>query len=101
MDFLPAKRDPNQGIGNPLSKGFELAATVGIFLFLGWLVDRAAGTQPVFMICFVVFALAGVGLRMWLGYDQEMRRQQDETLRRIGLRSGVTRPAEEVEGGEP
>ena len=50
MDLLPANRHLNRGFGDTLSRAFEFAAVVGVFLGLGWLLDRWAGTQPLFMI---------------------------------------------------
>lgn len=76
MDLLPAQRDLNRGFGDTLSRAFEFAGVVGVFLFLGWLVDRWLGTQPLFMILLTVFALVGQGVRLWYAYDAQMRKHE-------------------------
>ena len=76
MDLLPANRDLNRGFGDTLSRAFEFAAVVGVFLFLGWALDRWLGTQPVFMIVLVVFALIGQGVRLYYAYDAKMREHE-------------------------
>ena len=83
MDLLPANRHLNRGFGDTLSRAFEFAATVGVFLGLGWLLDRWAGTQPLFMILFTVFALIGQGVRLYYAYDQEMDRHDAERRARL------------------
>lgn len=78
MDLLPAKRDLNRGFGDTLSRAFEFAGVVAVFLGLGWLVDRWLGTQPVFMIVLTVFALVGQGVRIAYAYDAQMRKHEAE-----------------------
>lgn len=63
----------NRGFGDGMSRAFELVATPLLFAGLGYLVDRAVGTTPVFSIVLGLFAVAGVFARMWYGYDAEMR----------------------------
>jgi F0F1-type ATP synthase assembly protein I len=86
VDFLPANRQLNRSFGTTLSRAFEFAAVVGLFLFFGWLLDRAIGTQPLFMIVLTVFALAGQGVRMWYAYDAEMRKHEAEHEARLAAR---------------
>ena len=85
MDLLPAKRQLNRGFGDTLSRAFEFAVSLGLFLFLGWLIDRWLGTQPVFMIVLTIFAFAGLGVRMWISYDQEMRKHEAAHRDRHGV----------------
>jgi len=47
------------GIGDTLARGFEWAATIAIFLGVGFVLDRILGTTPVFMVVLFVFALVG------------------------------------------
>jgi len=70
---LREKRELNRGFGDTLARGFELAATTAIFGFLGWLLDRWLGTQPLFILLFVAFAAAGQFVLMWYRYDNEMK----------------------------
>jgi len=60
------------GFGSSTARAFELAVTPAIFGFLGHLLDRALGTSPVFLIVFVLFCVAGMGVRMYYGYSRQM-----------------------------
>jgi F0F1-type ATP synthase assembly protein I len=60
------------GFGSSTARAFELAVTPAIFGFLGHLLDRALGTSPVFLIVFVLFCVAGLGVRMYYGYKHQM-----------------------------
>jgi F0F1-type ATP synthase assembly protein I len=80
VDLLPAKRDLHRGFGDTLSRAFEFAGAIAIFLFLGWRLDRWVGTQPLFMIVLVVFALAGLTVKLWYAYDLQMR-EHEQRLR--------------------
>jgi F0F1-type ATP synthase assembly protein I len=68
------KRAMNQGFGDGMSRAFELVATPLVFGGIGYLVDRAAGTVPVFAIVLGAFGIVGTFVRAWYGYDAEMRR---------------------------
>jgi hypothetical protein len=57
-----------------MGRGTELALTPLIFVGLGWLVDRAAGTSPGFTIGVGALGITGTFVKAWLGYDQDMRR---------------------------
>ena len=78
MFDLRAKRDLNHGFGNAYGRSFELVVTPLIFGGIGWLIDRAVGTHLVFMIGLAIFAVVGMMVRVWLGYDTEMRRHENE-----------------------
>ncbi len=73
---LRSKRETYNGFGEALARGFELALTPAIFGGLGWLVDRWAGTAPLLLVTFVLLAFAGMFVRIWIGYDTEMRRHE-------------------------
>ncbi len=92
-DDLRAKRELNTGFANALTRAFEFAATTAIFCGLGWLVDRAAGTAPIFMIGLAVLALIGQFVRFWYAYDLEMRGHERELEAR---KAGIVRPAEQA-----
>ncbi len=81
MDRLRARRDLHRGFGDALSRAFEFAATTGIFLAIGFGLDRWLGTTPLLMIVLVVFALVGQFVKLWYAYDAEMRRlERDREL---------------------
>ncbi len=75
---LRAKQELHSGFGSAYARGWELALTPVVFGGIGWLVDRAVGTSLVFTIAFVLFSFAGVFVKVWIGYDADMRRQESQ-----------------------
>lgn len=65
-------------VDSGLGQGMEMALTVSVFLGLGWLIDRALGSSPVFMVILVVFAMIGQSARMWFTYDARMKMLEEE-----------------------
>jgi Putative F0F1-ATPase subunit Ca2+/Mg2+ transporter len=63
------------GIGDTLARGFEWAATIAIFLGLGFVLDRIFGTTPLFLVVLFVFALVGQTVRAFLHYGDEIDRE--------------------------
>lgn len=63
---------------NRSSGGFELAFVAAIFGGLGLLLDRWMGTTPVFALVFFLVGIVGTVLKLWLGYDQQMKRLEGE-----------------------
>lgn len=70
---LNDKRAMNQGFGDGMSRAFELVATPLVFGGVGYLIDRVAGTAPMFVVTLGLFGVVGTFLRVWFGYDAEMR----------------------------
>lgn len=72
-----------QEAGRYLGHGLTWAASTGLFLFLGWLVDRWLGTMPLFLI---LGAFIGAGAGFYSLYyhivveprERERRRQERE-----------------------
>lgn len=62
-----------RGFGDALSRALELALTPTIFGGLGWLLDRWAGTSPLFTLVMFLLAVVAMFLRMYFGYDTRMR----------------------------
>jgi Flp pilus assembly protein TadB len=88
VDLL-SKRELNNGFGESLSRAFELVLTPGIFGFFGFLLDRWAGTAPLFML---VFALGVFGYLCWKFWgDYERRMQVHE--QRLGVGPRVVQPS--------
>ncbi len=75
---LRDKQELNRGFGDTLARAFELAATTAIFGGFGFLLDRWLGIIPVFTLILGAFAVIGQFVRMWYGYDAEMRRHEAE-----------------------
>jgi hypothetical protein len=67
------KRDFYNGFGDSLARAFEYAVTPAIFGFLGFLLDRAIGTVPLFTIVLALLCIVGMFLKTWYTYDTAMR----------------------------
>jgi len=65
---------------NRQSGSFELALVPLIFGGLGFLLDRWLGLLPLFTLLFLLVGAVGVVIKLWVGYDQEMRRHEEEGL---------------------
>jgi F0F1-type ATP synthase assembly protein I len=61
-----------------LGHGAEIAFGVLIFFLIGFAIDHFAGTTPVFMIVMTVFSCVGNFVKMWFGYDTQMKRLEEE-----------------------
>jgi F0F1-type ATP synthase assembly protein I len=85
MKLLPdperLRRSAQAGGVEGIGQGTEIAVSLLVFLGIGFLVDRLAGTMPVFMIAFTVFCAVGQFIRMWFGYDAKMQSLEAERAR--------------------
>jgi len=79
---LQARRDLNNGFGDSLAKAFELALTPLLFGFLGHLLDRWAGTSPLFLLGFALFTFGYLAWKSWGRYSEAMAEHE----RRLGIR---------------
>jgi len=70
------KRDLYNGFGDGLARAFEYAVTPAIFGVLGYLLDRAIGTVPIFTIILPLLCVVGMFLKTWYTYDADMRAQE-------------------------
>ena len=70
----------SRGYGNAMGRGFEIAITLAVMVGIGWLVDRIFDTAPLFIIIFSVLGFAGTTVKLWLGYDLEMRKHEDGAI---------------------
>ncbi len=87
------KRDSYNGYGNGLAKAFELTMTPALFGGIGYLIDRKADTKPMFMIGLILFAIVGMFIRMWYGYDDEMK-HHEKSMVRSGPSAGSPSPTD-------
>ncbi|MBK5222668.1 MAG: AtpZ/AtpI family protein [Acidimicrobiia bacterium] len=84
-------RNFNPRRNDPVSVGFELVGTPALSSFLGFLLDRALGTGPLFALSFAFLGgVTVVGLVMWR-YNNEMA--ELDTERRDTSRQRGYRPA--------
>lgn len=77
---------PREGDGMVLA--LELVVTTCLMAGLGWLLDGALGTRPVFTVVFGAFTLAYEAWKIAAGYTAELDRQIEA---RTPLRRGVDR----------
>lgn len=66
-------RDLNQSSG-----GIELAVVALLFALGGLALDRWLGITPVLTIVLFLFGITGAFIKLWLGYDREMRQLEQE-----------------------
>ena len=95
MQLVPNRRRLlAPGIGDTLARGFEWAATIAIFLVVGFLLDRWLGTTPIFMVVLFVFALIGQLVRAYFHFGDEIDR---EATARRALAKPLTTVVDEAE----
>jgi hypothetical protein len=70
----------SRGYSEAMGRGIELALTLVVVGGIGWLVDRAAGTYPLFTVIFSLAGFAGISAKLWLGYDLEMRKHDQDAV---------------------
>lgn len=81
----------NRGYGDAMGRGIELALTLVVVGGIGWLIDRAAGTYPLFTVVLSVLGFAGITAKLFLGYDLEMRKIDHDA---VWNRSSAPAPTE-------
>lgn len=72
--------ETSRGYGTAMGRGFELAITLAIMVGLGLLADRIFDTGPLFVIIFSVLGFAGITVKLFLGYDLEMKQHEDGAI---------------------
>ena len=65
------------GFGDALATAVELVATPLVFALIGWLIDRAVGTAPVFAVVLGLVGVVGVALRSYYQYRADMAREEE------------------------
>lgn len=70
----------SKGYGNAMGRGFELAITLAVMVGLGWLADSIFDTEPTMIIIFSVLGFVGTGIKLFFGYDLEMRKHEDGAI---------------------
>jgi len=76
-DYAP---ELNRGYGTAMNRGLELALTVVFLTAIGWGIDRVAGTSPLFIIICSVTGFVGITVKLWLGYDLEMKAHEEDAI---------------------
>jgi F0F1-type ATP synthase assembly protein I len=70
----------NKGFADSMSRGIELTLTLVVMVGLGWLADRIFDTAPLFVIVFSVLGFAGTTVKLFLGYDREMKGHEEGAI---------------------
>ena len=70
---MDERRRLYSGFGNSLVQAFEFAATPFLFGWIGHFLDVRLGTNPGLTIALVLFALTGLGVRAYYGYEAAMQ----------------------------
>lgn len=76
MFDLTARQKLNRGYSDGLARALEIVVTPLLLGFLGRVADGWLGTEPFLMIAFGAFGAAGIIVKLWLGYDREMRKHE-------------------------
>lgn len=79
---LRTRQDLNRGFNDALGRGIDLALTPVVFGGIGWLIDRVAGTSPIFTILVATIGVVGTVVKIKLGYDKEMAAFDDTAATR-------------------
>lgn len=70
----------SRGYGDSMGRGLELVLTLVVMVGIGWLADRIFGTYPLFTIAFSVIGFAGITVKLFMGYDLEMRKHEADAV---------------------
>jgi F0F1-type ATP synthase assembly protein I len=65
------------GFGNALSQAVEIVVTPLLFALGGLLIDRVAGTTPLFTVVLGLFAAVGLSIRIYYQYRDDMAREEE------------------------
>lgn len=77
MFDLRTRQDLNRGFSEAFGRGIDLALTPVVCGGIGWVIDRVAGTSPLFTVVVAVIGVIGTGVKIKLGYDRDMDAFQD------------------------
>lgn len=64
-------------VGDGFTQAVEFCAGPLLFGFLGWLLDRAVGTEPLFLIAFAAFGVVGAFATFYVRYQAECARNDE------------------------
>ena len=70
----------NSGYGTAMGRGLELAVTLLVMVGVGYGIDRLFGTEPLFVIIFSILGFAGITVKLFLGYDTEMKKHEEGAI---------------------
>lgn len=70
----------NRGYGDAMGRGLELAMTLVFMVAIGRLADFIFGTYPICTIVFSILGFAGITVKLFLGYDLEMKKHEEDAI---------------------
>ena len=76
MELRSKRARPSGGFDDGLSQALSLVAGPVLFAFLGYLLDEALGTGPIFVLAFGILAFLGAVLALYFRYQAAMARQE-------------------------
>lgn len=83
MSELATQRQINRGYDDGLARSVEFVLTPLFLGAVGFGLDAWLGTRPLLAIALGLLGAVGIFVKMWLGYDREMRRHEaDASWRR-------------------
>ncbi len=78
MSDLAAQRQINRGYDDGLARAIEFVLTPLFLGAIGFGLDSWLGTRPLLTIGLGVLGVVGTFVKLWLGYDREMRSHEAE-----------------------
>ena len=84
MKLVPEQPQANSAVGDALATAFEFAATIAIFVAIGFGLDWWLGTTPIFLVSVTIFVLIGQTVRLWFHYGAEIEKHEEARRQRIG-----------------
>jgi F0F1-type ATP synthase assembly protein I len=73
---LATRRKINRGFSDGFTRAVEIVVTPVLLGFLGALIDGRLDTRPLFTIGLAVFGVCGIFVKLWLGYDRDMKAEE-------------------------
>jgi hypothetical protein len=73
VDDLKGRQELYNGFGETMTRGIELAVMPFLFGAIGFGLDILFGTKPLLTIAFALFAIVGLSVRTYYGYETAMR----------------------------
>ena len=74
---LRSERARRSGFDDGLSQALSLVVGPVVFAFVGFLLDRALGTGPVFLVALGIFGFLGAVLALYFRYQAAVARDDE------------------------
>ena len=80
MFDLAARRQLNRGFNDGLTRAVEIVGTPLLLGYVGFLLDGWLGIRPALTLVLGLVGISGIFVKLWLGYDREMRKHEAEAV---------------------